>query len=357
MLWGKDIGCGHCKYFNRNTLISCKAYPDIIPHEIISGEVDHTKPYKNDNGIRFEYHNDINTNKIEIDANTLNKKEIWIPQTVKRVGHRRKISTRKKEVKKEITPLKTSMISENVEKICSGMEKGIEGFSHEEKTYSVDFKDGSTGIYKVLNFVDMVGETNYYNISNIIKWNICPETVETDFGYGLGSCQKWISDVKEPYMGWDSDEFIKINENHFGDISKIFAVDALLGNLDRHRHNIAIKDNKCYSIDNEDWGNIDTAEWSLRGLDNACGLPITEGIKFNHIIDWIGKSISKDQFIIFRNQIISDFRNIIKYEDKILKYYKQYNKYEDVSSKIENIKQNFKYIKKYLKEINNDNNL
>ena len=32
----------------------CKAYPRRIPYPIFSNEVDHTKPYRNDNGIRFE---------------------------------------------------------------------------------------------------------------------------------------------------------------------------------------------------------------------------------------------------------------------------------------------------------------
>ena len=32
----------------------CKAYPDGIPYEIISGQIDHKKPYKGDNGIQFK---------------------------------------------------------------------------------------------------------------------------------------------------------------------------------------------------------------------------------------------------------------------------------------------------------------
>lgn len=32
----------------------CTAYPDGIPYEVISGDHDHTKPYKDDHGIRFE---------------------------------------------------------------------------------------------------------------------------------------------------------------------------------------------------------------------------------------------------------------------------------------------------------------
>lgn len=33
---------------------SCEAYPNGIPDKIMTGEADHTKPYKNDNGVRFE---------------------------------------------------------------------------------------------------------------------------------------------------------------------------------------------------------------------------------------------------------------------------------------------------------------
>tara|TARA_R100000049_G_C1921140_1_gene66390 strand:- start:28 stop:186 length:159 start_codon:yes stop_codon:yes gene_type:complete len=33
----------------------CDAFPKGIPEEIGSGEHDHTKPFKGDNGIRFEH--------------------------------------------------------------------------------------------------------------------------------------------------------------------------------------------------------------------------------------------------------------------------------------------------------------
>jgi len=34
--------------------VVCKAFPEIIPFEIAYGNNDHTKPFKGDNGIRFE---------------------------------------------------------------------------------------------------------------------------------------------------------------------------------------------------------------------------------------------------------------------------------------------------------------
>jgi len=46
------VQCAMCKHLIEG--VKCKAYPDKIPEEIITGEHDHTKPYKGDNGIRFE---------------------------------------------------------------------------------------------------------------------------------------------------------------------------------------------------------------------------------------------------------------------------------------------------------------
>jgi len=48
--------CPFCKYFRAEVKdkLSCDAYPDGIPTEIIMMEVDHRKPYKGDRGIQFE---------------------------------------------------------------------------------------------------------------------------------------------------------------------------------------------------------------------------------------------------------------------------------------------------------------
>ena len=44
--------CGICKYAKGG--LTCAAYPRGIPEEILTGEVDHTEPYKGDHGIQFE---------------------------------------------------------------------------------------------------------------------------------------------------------------------------------------------------------------------------------------------------------------------------------------------------------------
>ena len=44
--------CFSCKHTNNNG--TCKAFPDGIPLEIVSGEVNHFQPYEGDNGIQYE---------------------------------------------------------------------------------------------------------------------------------------------------------------------------------------------------------------------------------------------------------------------------------------------------------------
>ena len=48
-----DGRCNQCKYINNNGA-TCKAFPGGIPEEILRGQHKHERPYKGDNGIRFE---------------------------------------------------------------------------------------------------------------------------------------------------------------------------------------------------------------------------------------------------------------------------------------------------------------
>ena len=47
------VGCVHFIQDDGKPGLRCAAYPGGIPDEIIFGEVNHRKPYKGDNGIRF----------------------------------------------------------------------------------------------------------------------------------------------------------------------------------------------------------------------------------------------------------------------------------------------------------------
>lgn len=50
--------CNKCIHVHDDGM-TCDAFPDGIPGEILSGEFNHIEPYDGDNGIRFERNNKI----------------------------------------------------------------------------------------------------------------------------------------------------------------------------------------------------------------------------------------------------------------------------------------------------------
>ena len=48
-----SIQCLACNNLNDN-MTTCKAFPKGIPVKILIGHWDHTRPFKNDNGVQFE---------------------------------------------------------------------------------------------------------------------------------------------------------------------------------------------------------------------------------------------------------------------------------------------------------------
>lgn len=48
----KDIQCDSCVHHRGG--IQCDAFPDGIPRELLTVSITHNKPYKGDNGIRYE---------------------------------------------------------------------------------------------------------------------------------------------------------------------------------------------------------------------------------------------------------------------------------------------------------------
>ena len=50
----KGSRCLYCKHNNKEKIGTCKAFPDGIPHEILSSEFNHIEFHPRDHGIKFE---------------------------------------------------------------------------------------------------------------------------------------------------------------------------------------------------------------------------------------------------------------------------------------------------------------
>ena len=48
-----DINCFNCKHLNED-MISCKAFSNVIPQVILTGDFQHDEPFKDDGGVMFE---------------------------------------------------------------------------------------------------------------------------------------------------------------------------------------------------------------------------------------------------------------------------------------------------------------
>lgn len=50
----KDILCFSCKHLRRSAPLSCRAYQDGIPEDILDGTLDHDSPRPDDGGTQYE---------------------------------------------------------------------------------------------------------------------------------------------------------------------------------------------------------------------------------------------------------------------------------------------------------------
>ena len=53
--WNPKEGsrCLYCMHINEKKLLTCAAFPNGIPHEIVSSEFNHINPHPKDHGIQF----------------------------------------------------------------------------------------------------------------------------------------------------------------------------------------------------------------------------------------------------------------------------------------------------------------
>jgi len=286
--------------------------------------------------------------KIELNLQDLNKREINVKGFRDKKGfwhkpHKRRI--------KDIIPKEkehTYMTKNNVKEIITLNDFGIIGGMHDDNSYIIKFNNGSAGIYKIMKKGDIIGETSTYNISKILNWDIVPETISGNFGKGNGSCQKIINGV-EPYAGYEVDN-IKIYKKHFDNLAKIFVLDMILGNGDRHEANLIIDNaNKCWAIDNEFIGMARASEKFMGALDLACGL--SRKHNYNAMIIWLNKNLNRKDFLEFRKYVTKYIRESLDKKEEILNYYKQYNGSLKVGTMLmkevrSNIKNNLEYMER-----------
>lgn len=329
------LGIVNFSDYKNNILVQISRFAYIIPLEYEYSE----SFMGNENKIQ----------KIEINLSNLEKREI----SVKGFRDKRGIwhKPHKRRIKDIISKEKehTYMTKSNVKEIVTLTNFGLVGGIHDDNTNIITFNDNSTAIYKVMNEGEIIGETSTYNISKkILGWDIVPETVSDNFGKGNGSCQKMIDGV-EPYAGYDGNN-TKIYRKHFDDLAKIFVLDMILGNADRHEANLIIDDtNKCWAIDNEFIGMARAPEKFMGSLDSVCGL----STEFNYcaMIVWLNKNLDRNDFLEFRKYVIKYIRESLDKKEKILNYYKQYNgslKVDIMTMKevISNIKNNLEYMER-----------
>jgi hypothetical protein len=242
---------------------------------------------------------------------------------------------------------KMKMLPDNVESVKTFNQLGIEGGFHEDESFVVNFKDKFSAIYKVIDRWRIVGEVAAYQSSKIIGWDIVPETVDNNFGRGDGSCQMWITNGKEPYEYGDEVEvedpnYVRIEEKHFNDLSKIFLFDLLCGNSDRRSPNVIVKDDRCYAIDNELWGKHRDVIDDMKALEDRCS-----GIKNrdSNLLNFLAVSFEndKEKFELFKRYVIENMNNITDEGNKIVEVFKQFG----IKSGIDCMEDNLFVMKEY----------
>jgi len=261
--------------------------------------------------------------------------------------------------KPEIVEEKSSLDKDNLVEIKSFEDSGMNIVPgvHEEETYICKFKDGSAAIHKTMDQGSIIGEVGTYEISKIIGWNVIPETIQIDYGKGKGSSQKWIPDSEESQG--DFDNGIILSDKHLDDLSKIFILDAINGNFDRHPGNIVIdKNDRVWAIDNECIGKKANAELHLESLEsyakNGEGLPTP-------IFGVLENSFGNDpkMYQKFKDSVNKNLPIVIHKSDEIMKYWNQY-KNDDIKvfynalpikEGIKNIEKNINYLEKYRSEL------
>ena len=249
---------------------------------------------------------------------------------------------------------KSSLDKNNLIEIKSLTDSGINivGGIHDEDTYICKFKDGSSAIHKTMMVGDIAGEVGSYKMSKIIGWDIVPETIECHYGKGKGSSQKWIPDTESPINIYNEDG-IKLEEKHLKNLSKIFIMDMITGNYDRHRGNIVIDENdKCWAIDNEMIGKLNNASLHIESLEQFVKSGEGSPTPMINVLENSFKGDTK-MYQKFKDNVDKNLKQALIKSDEIIKYWSQYNESKYLNTgiplkeSIKNITKNIEFLKEY----------
>lgn len=280
---------------------------------------------------------------------------------VKREG---KVFTRKQRVGRKVVikkGIKSSLHPDNLQDIKSLEDSGIVGLVggiHEEETFICKFKDGSSAIHKVMNKGDIIGEIGAYETSKIVGWDIVPETIQCDYGKGEGSSQKWVPDGKEPMSTVFGGMGTPLKEKHLDQLSKIFILDMINSNFDRHSGNILIdKSDKCFAIDNECIGKLNNAELHIESLKQYVKKGRGSPMPMSRVLENSWGSDTK-MYQKFKDNVDENIKVALQHKDKIMKYWNQYKDEKNIKAflgeipmedAIKNIQKNIEYLEQYIK--------
>ena len=279
------------------------------------------------------------------------EKTIKVKATHKRKAHKRVIHFEGKELEKKI---KSPLDPDNLTEIKSLEDCGINivGGIHEDETFICKFKGNESAIHKVMPLGDVAGETGTYKISKIIGWDVVPETIKCDYGKGVGSSQKWI-DGDEPSSPFYNG--VTLAEKHLNDLSKIFIMDMINGNFDRHDGNLIVdKNDHVWAIDNESIGKLNSAELNIESLEEY----VKDGRGFSTpMMQILKNSFGNDvkMYQNFKDHIIKNFPMALNKKDEIIAHWSQYkdsdylNTDVPIKNGIKSIEKNIEYLEKYIK--------
>ena len=196
-----SLQCISCAHYRMGS--QCKAYPDGIPYEIISGQIDHNKSYKGDNGIQFKS-----------DEDSLDKKEVSVKGFIDKKGHPHKPHKRQiKDVPKAEVQISITGVEDLDQKIFFVKQEFKEIYKEE--------KDLEVAISKMIGpqteSIDYQIHLETDNISNVLSVKNSLTEISSNLNDTLKSLMGKINiniSAEEGRSYYDGYDTIVLTEDH-----------------------------------------------------------------------------------------------------------------------------------------------